>query len=102
MKFFKNLTGSAVPKINKCGPALFTQGKCETARTVQNSKGRSPEKFKKNLKDFKIFKNRENLSYPGRYPSIKNQEIFFPQIKIKENQKQQVSFPSGVANLLAK
>ena len=60
-----------------CGPALLTQGKCETAGTVQKNKVQSPEKFKKNVKDFKIFKNREKISYPGRYPSIKNQEKLF-------------------------
>jgi len=44
---------------------------------VCEDKVRSPENFKKNIKDFKAFKNKENLSYPGRYQSIKNQEKLF-------------------------
>ena len=60
-----------------------------------------PRKVQEKLKRFQNFQKQRKPKLP-RHMSI-NQKLGknFPQIKIKENQKQQVSFPGGVANLLA-
>ena len=56
-------------------------------------KVRSPENFKKNIKDFKILKKRRKTKLPRQISINQKPGKTFPQIKIKENQKQQVLSP---------
>ena len=67
--------------------------KCETARTVQKNKVRSPEKAQEKRKIFQNFQKQRKPKLPRQISINQKPGKTFPQIKIKENQKQQVLSP---------
>ena len=85
MEFLKILIGSTGSKQLQCGPALFIQKKCETARTVKTRQSAVPGKTREKLKRFQNFQKQRKPKLPRQMYINKKLGKAFPQIKIKEN-----------------
>ena len=64
--------------------------KCETVCTVQTRQSAVPGKTREKLKIYQIFQKQRKTKLPRQMSINQKPGKMFPQIKIKENQKQQV------------